>query len=758
MKVLTTIDLLALPSLETPPTGHVGFGAKADGLYQKIGTVETKLSVEGHTHTKSQITDFPTSMPASDVYAWAKAATKPAYTYTEVGAAAASHTHSYLPLAGGTLTGAVTGTTMSLTGIDLLVAGTRCISYYGPAANGYLTQMQTTATAGYGTHGSVTGDWALYNKFSGTTNRGWIWQLASANVASISGTGAATFNGSVTAPSFIGALTGNASTATTLATARTIAISGGATGTATSFNGSADITIPVTSLDASKLTSGTVPNSVLSGTYDGISLRLINGNTVSMMGTITRSGIMLASRGFWGAVTGAIVFIAPYSLGSQMNQFEISGFNYSPRKAYKYILSNYNYTAAIPGHLLHKVSLGSNDDISVRVGRTSSGNWCIILGDESTTWQYPQFELTKVMGGNVAESNVTGWTTDIAADLSTYTDIMIPTYNAGIATDIYGNAETATMATNLSRSVLAGNGLTGGGALSADVTLTMGTPSTLTAASTNAVTATSHTHAITTTAVGAASTIVQTDANGAIGTSRFGTYGVYSAAQTQGVWGMGSAYMVNATTTGLGTLYGLGYSYISVGGSSFANEHQIHFVAAGTATASISLSTGKVKANTFIGALTGNADTATSLSSVRTFAATGDATGSVSSNLSAGFSMALTLANSGVTAGTYRSVTVDAKGRVTAGTNPTTVAGYGLTDVVTTSTAQTITGAKTFGAALTASVSVTTPKVIFAAAGWSVEQSGTEVQFKYNGVIKQRLLSDGSIVGIGEITAFGSTV
>ena len=38
-----------------------------------------------HTHTKSQITDFPTSMPASDVYAWAKAKTKPSYTKAEVG-------------------------------------------------------------------------------------------------------------------------------------------------------------------------------------------------------------------------------------------------------------------------------------------------------------------------------------------------------------------------------------------------------------------------------------------------------------------------------------------------------------------------------------------------------------------------------------------------------------------------------------------------------------------------------------------------
>ena len=36
--------------------------------------------------------------------------------------------------------------------------------------------------------------------------------------------------------------------------------------------------------------------------------------------------------------------------------------------------------------------------------------------------------------------------------------------------------------------------------------------------------------------------------------------------------------------------------------------------------------------------------------------------------------------NSGVTAGTYKSVTVNAQGHVTAGTNPTTISGYGVTD------------------------------------------------------------------------------
>lgn len=40
----------------------------------------------------------------------------------------------------------------------------------------------------------------------------------------------------------------------------------------------------------------------------------------------------------------------------------------------------------------------------------------------------------------------------------------------------------------------------------------------------------------------------------------------------------------------------------------------------------------------------------------------------------------LELTASGVTPGTYRSVTVNYKGRVTAGSNPTTLAGYGITD------------------------------------------------------------------------------
>ena len=78
---------------------------------------------------------------------------------------------------------------------------------------------------------------------------------------------------------------------------------------------------------------------------------------------------------------------------------------------------------------------------------------------------------------------------------------------------------------------------------------------------------------------------------------------------------------------------------------------------------------------------------------------TGDATGSGNGSIT------LTLANSGVTAGTYPKVTVDAKGRVTSGSSlaasdipsldwskitsgkPTTLGGYGITDAVTANAA-----------------------------------------------------------------------
>ena len=77
--------------------------ARTDELtWDAIGGKPSTFTPSSHTHTKSQITDFPSSMPASDVYAWAKAPSKPSYSWSEITSkpstfTPSSHTH---PLSG----------------------------------------------------------------------------------------------------------------------------------------------------------------------------------------------------------------------------------------------------------------------------------------------------------------------------------------------------------------------------------------------------------------------------------------------------------------------------------------------------------------------------------------------------------------------------------------------------------------------------------------------------------------------------------
>lgn len=72
------------------------------------------------------------------------------------------------------------------------------------------------------------------------------------------------------------------------------------------------------------------------------------------------------------------------------------------------------------------------------------------------------------------------------------------------------------------------------------------------------------------------------------------------------------------------------------------------------------------------GAAAGVVESAEKLATARNIAASGDATGSASFDGTKDIEIALTLANSGVAAGTYTKVTVDEKGRVTTGNQLTT--------------------------------------------------------------------------------------
>ena len=205
-------------------------------------------------------------MPASDVYAWAKAETKPSYSHTEVGAAASSHTHSYLLKSSDTLTGL-----LQISGQKSLDTTTPGLTNYGLHFTGQTTADYATGITWNGGTGSVGAQAGIYVQGSGaygtkmffaTTNS---YAIGAQTAISIDQTGVVNFvrsrptvlgnlildagNYNNYSPSKTGggasgswgiSITGNAATATkaaTLTTARTLTI--GSTGK--TFNGSANV-------------------------------------------------------------------------------------------------------------------------------------------------------------------------------------------------------------------------------------------------------------------------------------------------------------------------------------------------------------------------------------------------------------------------------------------------------------------------------------------------------------------------------------
>lgn len=99
-----TINTLAsrIGALENTPSG-------ISSLTVNVGTVSYVGT--GTTDVVVNLPAYPTELPASDVYAWAKQPNKPAYTAAEVGALTqAAADNRYLRLSGGTMSGDITMT------------------------------------------------------------------------------------------------------------------------------------------------------------------------------------------------------------------------------------------------------------------------------------------------------------------------------------------------------------------------------------------------------------------------------------------------------------------------------------------------------------------------------------------------------------------------------------------------------------------------------------------------------------------------
>lgn len=77
-----------------------------------IGSQSVNYANSAGSVAWKNVSGRPSSLPASDVYSWAKASSKPSYSWSEITSkpstfTPASHTHAYIPLSGGTITGSI---------------------------------------------------------------------------------------------------------------------------------------------------------------------------------------------------------------------------------------------------------------------------------------------------------------------------------------------------------------------------------------------------------------------------------------------------------------------------------------------------------------------------------------------------------------------------------------------------------------------------------------------------------------------------
>ena len=268
--------------------------------------------------TKSKISDFPSSMPASDVYAWAKASSKPSYSWGEITGkpstfTPSSHEHNYV-------VGSYTGN-----------GGQQNPNYFGTNKVGFL-MMNTTVNGD-----SSYKDWIIMDCYSGNDVGGGValgvnrqklaayimrsdasrkaWAegaelLHTANYTDYTvtktGSGASgTWGINVSGSS--ASCTGNAATATKLQTARTITLAGSVTGSGT-FDGSGNLSI-TTSTNHSHSQYLPLAGGTMTGTINFTTNKLacmFGGSTSSYY-----SGVMHQSFG-----AEAVVFAATNTLTS----------------------------------------------------------------------------------------------------------------------------------------------------------------------------------------------------------------------------------------------------------------------------------------------------------------------------------------------------------------------------------------------------------------------------------------------------------
>ena len=146
-----------------------------------------------HTHTKSQITDFPTSMPASDVYAWAKASTKPSYSWGEITGkpstfTPSTHSHTVLSLYGGRPANINFSTNTNGAGALFHFVATSSTTTGKPPADCTVLQMNWDNNGGWDTQFAIQNGANAHcyvrSQNNGTWPKSWVTLIDSTNCTS----------------------------------------------------------------------------------------------------------------------------------------------------------------------------------------------------------------------------------------------------------------------------------------------------------------------------------------------------------------------------------------------------------------------------------------------------------------------------------------------------------------------------------------------------------------------------------------------
>ncbi|MBS3648618.1 hypothetical protein KEU06_08245 [Pseudaminobacter sp. 19-2017] len=282
----------------------------------------------------------------------------------------------------------------------------------------------------------------------------------------------------------IGFSTGGTNRLTLSTTALTSTV--GYSGTTGTFSGAvtgasfSGVGTSLTALNATNLTSGTVPSARIAGAYTGFTnitgsgiadFAKFNGNDADSAAAPSFTWTSDPNTGMWAA-------------GADQIGFTTGGVNRMTLSTSTLDLGlRLNLTSTSEAIRLDAPTTGNDPYISFYTAGTRQGyfqsqdgsatsNGLKLVNEQAAT------NLTLVLRNSGLASDGLGFVVG-----STGYDV----YHTG---NDSGLAKSAT-------SITAGNGLSGGGTLAATRTVTLGTPSSLTHATTNAVTTTSHTHDVT---------------------------------------------------------------------------------------------------------------------------------------------------------------------------------------------------------------------------------------------------------------------